>query len=416
MYFIEYEPYGIILLIGIILILVKVLGELFERISLPAIFGEILLGVILGPILGIIELSSNGNQKTLCTEVIKLLGEIGAVFLLFLIGFTKIDIKRLHVSIKQALPVTVLGTVFPFIGGFIAAYLFSLISGDFASIFNKNSQMKGCLLIGIALSATSIGVSVRTLMDLRYIATKIGATVLFAAVLDDFLSIIILAVISGVITTDTISYLAIRNTLVNLLTFCIVVFLLGKYFFPMIARLSDQMITEEANFGIILGVLFAFSFLTEKFGLSMIIGAFLFGVSISTISRLKTESVIHKVSGLSNGFFIPFFFLNIGLLFDFKAITSTGVFAIILVVSVIASQIIGGFFGGKISKFSNKDSFIIGTALVPRNELTLVIITMGIKLGVLSSKVFSTIVLVTIITTIITPLLLKILIKKDGHQ
>lgn len=412
MYFIEYEPYGIILLIGIILILVKVLGELFERIGLPSIFGEILLGVILGPILGIIELSSNGNQKTVCAEVIKLLGEIGAIFLLFSIGFSKIDVKRLNVSIKQALPVTILGAVFPFIGGFIAAYLFPLTSGD--SIFNNNLQIKGCLLVGIALSATSIGISVRTLMDLRYIATKIGATVLFAAVLDDFLSIIILALISGIITTDAISYFAMWNTIVNLLTFCIIVFLLGKYFFPMIARLSDQMIIEEANFGIILGVLFAFSFLTEKFGLSMIIGAFLFGVSISTIPRLKTESIIHKVSGLSNGFFIPFFFLNIGLLFDFRAITNTSVFAIVLVVSLITSQIIGGFFGGKISKFSNKDSFIIGTALVPRNELTLVIITMGIELGVLSSKVFSAIVLVTVITTIITPLLLKILIKKEG--
>lgn len=389
--------------LGLILILVKVLGELFERLKLPSIFGDISLGIILGPLLGVIIITPNNNMSALA-ETIKILGEIGAIFLLFSIGFAKVDFRKIPVSIRKVLPVTILGSTFPFLAGFITVYIFS-------KTISPTAPIKSALLIGTALSATSIGVSVRTLMDLKYIATTVGATILFGAVIDSFISMGVLSIVAGIIQTDTVSLFSIGITIIALVSFILFVYLLGKFFFPLLAKLADKMIVEEATFGIIIGTLFVFAYLTHLFGMSMIIGAFLFGASISMVPRLKTDVVVHKVRGIADGFFVPFFFLNMGLMFDFKAIVDVGIFGIILLLSLIISQIMGGFLGGKIGGFDIKDSFIIGTALIPRNELALAVTTIGLEMKILNTQIFSSLVLIALITTILTPLLLKLIIK-----
>jgi len=157
-----------------ILILIKLIGEVFERIRLPSIFGEIILGVILGPGLGLIILSTPDGILTHSAAVIKLLGEIGIIFLLFSIGFEKIELERLAGSIKRSLPIAVFGTIFPFLGGFLAAIVFS------STIFHQ-SIINGALLIGLTMSITSIGVSLRALIDMRYLATAAGSTILISA-------------------------------------------------------------------------------------------------------------------------------------------------------------------------------------------------------------------------------------------
>jgi Kef-type K+ transport system membrane component KefB len=173
------------------------------------------------------------------------------------------------------------------------------------------------------------------------------------------------------------------------------------------------MMVEEASLAIIIGILFVFSYLTDKIGLSTIVGAFLFGISISVTPRLKTETMIYRIRGISNGFFVPFFFLNIGLLFDFKSISDDiGIFGIMLIISLIISQIIGGFIGGKIAKFNLKDSLIIGVALIPRNELVLIIASVGLSLNIFTTNIFSTLVLLVIVSTLIAPLILRFIIHR----
>jgi len=168
---------------------------------------------------------------------------------------------------------------------------------------------------------------------------------------------------------------------------------------------------EEANFAFIIGILFILACLTEKMGLSAIVGAFLFGISISMIPRFKTETMSYRINGISNGFFVPFFFLNIGLLFDVKAMGNVGLFGVVLALSTNISQIMGGFIGGKISRFNLKDSLIIGIALVPKNELTLIIASVGLNMGILTKDIFSAIVLVVIVSVLITPLMLRFAIR-----
>lgn len=393
----------IFLELGLILILVKLLGELCERLRLPSIFGEISLGIILGPILGVIVLTPE-NAISSSAGIIKIFGEVGAIFLLFSIGFTKIDFEKISVSIKKVLPVTILGTIFPFAGGFLCSYIFS-------STLFPSLPVKGSLLIGIALSATSIGVSVRSLIDLKYITTMVGVTVLFASVLDNFLSLIIIAIATGIIQTGKVSFFSLGVTLSLLTAFVLLSYLLGKFIFPLMAKLIDKMIVEEATMGIIIGTLFVFAYLTHRFGLHMIIGAFLFGTAISIIPIIKTEVIVHRVKGIAEGFFVPFFFLNIGLMFDVKVFENVGLFAIMLLLAVIGTQIIGGFLGGKIAGFAVKDAIIIGITLLPRNEIALVITTIGLNLGILNTNILSAFILIALITTFITPLLLKLILN-----
>jgi Kef-type K+ transport system membrane component KefB len=397
----------VILIIGTILILLKIAGEIFERIGLPAIFGEIGIGIILGPVLGIIELSSSPSEQiTYSAHLIKILGEIGLVFLLFSIGFEKVEIGRLSGSITKAIPIAIFGAMLPFFGGFLVALLFS------ESIFPQ-FYGKGALLIGTALAATSIGVSLRTLMDLRYLATPAGNAILITAVIDSLTSLILLSVVMGIIQTGSICFYDITITLLKICVFALIVFFIGKYLFPILARLTDRMMVEEASLAIIIGILFVFSYLTDKIGLSTIVGAFLFGISISVTPRLKTETMIYRIRGISNGFFVPFFFLNIGLLFDFKSISDDiGIFGIMLIISLIISQIIGGFIGGKIAKFNLKDSLIIGVALIPRNELVLIIASVGLSLNIFTTNIFSTLVLLVIVSTLIAPLILRFIIHR----
>ncbi|MFH1860292.1 MAG: cation:proton antiporter [bacterium] len=395
----------VIFIIGIILILIKLIGEVFERIRLPSIFGEIILGIIFGPVLGIVIISSGDDTLTHSAAVIKLLGEIGIIFLLFSIGFEKIELERFTGSIKRSLPTAILGTIFPFLGGFLAAIIFS------STIFHQ-SPINGPLLVGLAMSTTSIGVSLRALIDMRYLTTAAGSAILIAAVAADFIGLIILSIIMGIVQTGNISFHSIIIILLGVAGFGLSIFLASKYVFPWLSRLIDRMIVEEASFAIIIGILFMLAYLTESMGLSAIVGAFLFGISISMIPRFKTETMSYRISGISNGFFVPFFFFNIGLLFDFKAIGNVGLFGVVLVLSIIISQIMGGFIGGKIGKFNLRDSFVIGIALIPKNELTLVVASVGLNLGVLTKDIFLAIVLVVIVSVLITPLMLRFVIRK----
>ena len=407
----------IILELGLLLVLAKIFGEAFERIRLPSILGEISLGVIAGPVLGIIIISQSAPILTIfavpqhneAVTVVEILAEIGAIFLLFSIGFEKVDIERLTISVRRALPVAIIGAAFPFSAGCMVAYTFS------SELFLKFSidPVMGSLLVGTALASTSIGVSARTLIDLKYISTLAGATVLFATVLDNVLSLGTLAIITGIVQTGSVSYENLFRVIGEIALFGLIIFIVGKFIFPLVAKFADKMIVDEAIIAIVTGSLFVFAYLTKVLGLHMIIGAFLFGLCLSVIPRLKTDAIVHKVRGISYGFFVPFFFINVGLLFDFGVIDEAGKFAVILLTALIVSQIASGFIGGVVSKFKLRDAFIIGVALIPRSEMALIVTTVGLGLGVLTTQVFSALVLIAVVTTIITPLMLRLVIKKE---
>lgn len=388
--------------LGLILIFVKIFGEVFERLSLPPLLGEILLGIVLGT-LGIVTID-NSSEVSL-GNIIYIFAQIGIICLLFMIGFEQ-ETKKFSEKIKQVIPIEILGMLFPFIGGFFVTYFFG------ENLFTD--PLRGALFVGTALAATSLGVTARTLIDLGYILKPPGIAIITTAIVDAFVGLLFFAIMYGIIEQGNIEIEKIKDTTILLILFLIIVYVFGKFVVKWIAKFLDKMIIKEGTFGILMGILFIFSFLSNEFGMSMIIGAFIFGFSISTVPRVKSDAITNRIKGISSGFFIPFFFVYIGLLFKFDTLMETGIFSILALLFLIVFQIVGAFLGAKFSKFNNQDSLIIGVGMIPRNELMLIIGTMGFTLNLYKADVFSTFVLISIITTLITPLLLMALIKRKG--
>ncbi|MFN3527868.1 MAG: cation:proton antiporter [Candidatus Altarchaeaceae archaeon] len=393
----------IILGLGLILIFSKIFGEIFHKLSLPPLFGEILVGIIIGT-LGIASI--NESSELSLGNFITVLAQIGIIFLLFRIGFEEIETKNFSKIVIGVLPIEIIGIIFPFLGGFIACYFFA------DNLFTDS--FKGALLVGTALAATSLGVSVRTLMDLKYISTKPGMAIVTVGVVDGFIGLIFFAIIYGIIQYDTISLEDIKDILLLFLLFFIFIYIFGRFIVWRIAKIVSEMTVEESVFAIIIGLLFIFSFLSDKIGASVLIGAFILGFALSKVPQFKTSETIQKIKGISYGFFIPFFFVYIGMLFKFEALTDINIliFGFLLLTFLILFQIVGAFIGAKISKFDNKDSLIISVGMLPRNEIMLIVGMIGLELSLYKGDIFSAFILISIFTTIITPLILRMIIKR----
>lgn len=376
----------ILLVLGFILVMAKVFGEIFERFKFPAILGELFVGIIFGPqMLGYIQLNS----------LLETLSEVGLIFLLFIIGYEKVSIQKFSTVMRNALPITFFGAVVPFMGGFILSYLLGM--GTLASLF-----------IGTALSATSIAVSARTLLDLDYLTTPIGTTIIAVAVLDDIASIMMLIFLGTMVGGFSSSALA--GTIFQIIIFLIVVLLIRKYILGWVARILDGFKVREATTGIILGIILGFSYFAQKLGVSEIIGAFIIGLLFSEIPLFRSTTTLEKLKGISHGLFIPFFFVYLGALFDFHLIIrdpETIRFAGLLIVVLIVVQILGGFMGGKLVRFSNRESLMVGVVLIPRNELLLVITSAGLTVGAFGNEILSSMILLVMVTTVLTPILLR---------
>lgn len=332
---------------------------------------------------------------------------MGAIFLLFSIGFEKIDIEELKDSIKKATPIASLGILFPFILGFVSVYIFASGLG-----LRDNEIFAAALIVGTALSATSIGVTIRTLLDLRYFKTIAGSTILFAAILDNIMVLTLLAIITSFAMTGTVSIMNAVTILLYFLIFTVIVYITGKYILPNTANIIDRLNTEESNFAIMISVAFIFAVLAEFFHLHMIMGAFLVGVIFSEIPVFRTEDMSHKVNAISHGLFIPFFFVYVGTLFSFRTIENVQEFALVLIILAMIGKALGGFLGSLWMKINMKDSSVIGIGLIPRNEVILVVAAIGIEQGIITEPIFASLVLTAIITTIITPLLLRLVISR----
>lgn len=385
----------ILLVIALAILLAKVLGEIFQRFEFPAVLGELLAGIILGPsIFSIIDPSD---------PIISWIGVTGSIFLLFSIGFGRVDLRELRYYIKNSTSIAFLGVFIPFVMGYLLVTRSAESTGHLLN--------PGAILVGTALAATSVGVSIRTLLDLRYFKTVAGNTILLVSIIDDILVLVLLTLVSSM-WMDTAEANSLAMTIAGLIFFLLAVCILARYIIPGLSRYIDTMVVEESNFSFMLVVLFIISLAAEFFGLHFIVGAFIAGLIFSQIPTFKTDDIVHKTEGISKGFFIPIFFIYVGSLFDFQVLTKASWFTVQLIILAVGSKFIAGYLGSRIMKLGKKDSWIVGLGIVPRNEVLLVVATIGIGLGIISPEIFSALILTAIATTILTPILLRIVIMR----
>jgi Kef-type K+ transport system membrane component KefB len=401
-----------LLLVALALILARIIGYLFYKIKQPVVIGEILAGILLG---GIIVYVFSGQNLIVLDYKIPLpnfnysnnqfnpfyfLAELGILFLLFISGL-EINIKRLKKMEKPASIIAIGGVIFPLILGFIAAY-----------IIIPELNFHEAIAVGLILTATSVGVTVRALMDLGLIHTDISATILSSAVIDDVLGIILLAL---ALTIEKSIY-DVAWVGIKIVIFFLIFLILGLKFIDRILGLGEKINLPKAFLSISLAILLIYSFFADKAGISGIIGAFVAGVLIG--QNVRSAKIVDEVKAIGYGLFIPIFFVWVGtriwdpcICWEFSKLTFVIELSLILIVIGIIGKIIGCGIGAKIVKMTNKEALQIGIGMIPRMELALIIATAAVTRGFIGADIGTQIIAATIILTIVTTLIAPILIK-----
>ena len=399
------DLFDVLLLVAIALIFARLLGYLFSKLKQPAVIGEILAGILLG---GIVLFYFSGQKYTFMNYTIpipelsfytgefNLLAQIGILFLLFISGL-ETSISQLKKTGKSSTFVAIGGVVVPLVLGFISGYLLGF-------------SIQESVVIGLILIATSVGVTVRTLMDLNVLDTDAASTILGAAVIDDIIGILLLAFAIGIGSLMDAVWIGAR-----IIIFFLIFLYLGLKVIDKILDLGDRIHLPKAFLSISLSILLIYAFFADKAGISGIIGAFVAGLLIG--HNVKSNKIIDDVKALGYGFFTPLFFVFVGsnLWADSSSdISSYGpilIFAAVIIFVSIIGKILGCGIGAKLSGMSGRESLQIGVGMIPRMELALIIVTAGISHQILIGEIAHQILVVTVLLTIFTTLLAPVLIK-----
>jgi Kef-type K+ transport system membrane component KefB len=401
-----------LLLIFIAFLAAKVGGEIMERLRLPAVTGELVAGIALGPTLL--------NLITSDQEFFEVLAQLGATFLLFTVGM-ETKVSELRKVGMVATSVAVLGVVVPFIMGYYVSLL--LFSSSLEAMF-----------IATALVATSVGITARVLEDLGMIHSLEAKIILGAAVVDDILGMIVLTLVSGM-AVGGLTWISVVIVIAEAVCFVAIVTIIGTrvvkyasgkrevrfdktvngayaihYSTRAFRRDSwfDRLRQRQAPFVIILLVMFGLSALASYIGLAAIIGAFFAGLLFSDTK--ETYELEHKFEPI-NIFLVPFFFVVMGARVDLTGSVDVILIAIAITVVAILSKLIGCSLGA-ITK-GEKTAMIVGAGMVPRGEVGIVVAMIGLSMGTIEESVYSIIVLVSIVTTLYAPFLLRTVIKAE---
>ncbi len=383
-----------ILAISLLILAARLGGLISKRLNQPAVLGELLAGVLLGPtLLGFFTLPWFTDSHL--PENIAHLSELGVIFLMFLAG-VEIDLGEMLKTGKAAALAGTLGVVVPIVLGTGAALMFAF--GSLEAFF-----------LGIVLSATSVSISAQTLLELNVLRRRESLTLLGAAVFDDILVILVLSVFLALGASSGASQGigAVAAVLGRMALYLILATLLSLWLIPpllaRIRRLEVQHGVISAT--IVLALLFAWS--AEVLGgVAAITGAFLVGLAFGR-SSLRHE-IEHGLAALTYGFFVPLFFVSIGLNADVRTVTgSYALFAVVLILVAIVSKIVGSGAGAWWGGLTRTESLRLGLGMVSRGEVGLIVASVGLSHGLLDDQMFAQIVLVVLATTLVTPLLLR---------
>lgn len=365
----------------IVLIAAGVGRIISRRVGQPVILGEILMGMLIGN-LGIVNL----------TGILSDLADIGVLILLFSAGFS-ISMVRLKRFGKSSSLVAILGVIIPFALGFFASSYFG-----FARLPS--------LFIGGVLVATSVSLQTAILKSLRMLRSNIGTLIIESAVIDDILGIIILAILGGLATAAGGVFLNLSWIILGAVALFALSLTLG---IKLARRLSATVHLREDDLLLLtLIIIFSFGLFAKGVGLEMIVGSFLAGLILS--ESLFAREIIEEIVSFGEAFFVPIFFVVMGLRFDVHAFADIGTLAMVILGVAIVSKIIGCGLGAKLSNFGWKASLATGVAMIPRAEVALIIAKIGHENGIIGSEVVSLVLTLVIVTTLVTlPLLQRFL-------
>jgi Kef-type K+ transport system membrane component KefB len=369
-----------------ILVGAKIAAQISYRVGMPAVFGELLLGLILGPsLLGWLAPS----------ETLQLLADIGVILLMFMAGL-ETDTLALRQAGKVSMLTAVGGVVLPLVAG--------LLIGEAVGM-----EWHHALFLGAVLTATSVSISAQTLRELGRLRSREGSTILGAAIIDDVLGVLVFALVMSLSGEGNIYW-----TLGKMILFFPVAWFIGDKVVPLLVRWERHLHHREASLALLLGLVLVYAWAAEALGsVATITGAYLLGV---VVARHADEGhIVHDgTASLGYGFFIPIFFINIGLQAQAAGLIAAPLFTIAIIVIAVLTKIVGGGLGARLGGFNNRSSFQIGVGMVSRGEVALVIAGAGLAAGLVDASLFSILVVVTLATTLVTPPLLRLAFGKQA--
>ena len=389
--------------VGILLFAAKVMAEIFLRIKLPIVLGELLAGMIVGPFALGAYLVVDGRHLLEINDEIKVLGEIGAIVILFMAGL-EMTPKEFLKGGKNSFIVGTMGVVVPFFAGFAVFQFFG---------FDALQSM----LIATALTATSIAISIQVLSEFGKIKSREARLIIGAAVVDDILAIAVLSVVSSIAVgeggVDALEITDVIFTILQVLAFFGIMMIVAVVVIPKVVTPRIWKAKGSVE-GIATASFFGAAAVAGIIGLSPIVGAFAVGMALSTSKVFeKIESYIGKIGLI----FAPLFFAIIGAQVDLRAVNWE---IISLSGIVIAIAIVTKLFGcGIPAMILMKDKVLgmrVGIGMISRGEVGLIVAGVGVSTGILTNDVYSTIVIMVAVTTIITPIWLKIEYKKEQKK
>lgn len=393
-----------IIAVGILLFSAKIMAELFLRLKLPIVLGELLAGIIIGPFaLGAFFIY---HEKPLMeiTEELKVIGEIGALVILFMAGL-EMTPKEFLKGGKAAFIVATAGVVVPFFAGLVAFQMFG---------FDALQSM----LIATALTATSIAISIQVLNEFGKIKTPEARLIIGAAIIDDILAIAVLSVVSsiagnGIGAIENIDIANVTITILQVLGFFAImlvtaVIIIPKFITPKLwkAKGSVEGIATASFFGA--------AAVAGSIGLSPIVGAFAVGMALSATKIFENiRNYIEKVGLI----FAPLFFAIIGAQVDLRVVNLEIIILSGIIISIaIVTKLFGCGLPAMLFLKSKRQGYRVGIGMISRGEVGLIVAGVGISSGILTSNVYSTIVIMVAATTIITPIWLKIEYRKEQKR
>ena len=383
----------------ILLVSARFFGEIFERFKQPAMIGEIIAGIFLGPsLLNLIHR----------TEEIKVISELG-VFLLVILAGLEINIDDILKSLRgRNLLISIMAFFLPILCGFGVGYMFG-------------QEAMTTVFIGLCVAITALPVSIRILMDLGKINSEVGQKIISVAIFDDVLALTVLGVLLNIKDTDMSMAVILQVTAISLLKligFIIIlsfsylmikrVSLKGNYFEEYLNRFLLFLKGKEPLFALFFAFVLLFATVTESLGFHFIIGAFFASMLISStvIGEDNLKNIESTTSSIAMGFLAPIFFAGIGLEFNISSIENIGLLVAVVLVSYL-SKIVGGYLGGKMAGLDRRFSLLMGIGLNARGIMELVIANIAYKAGLINLEVFSILVIMGVLTTLTTPLMLR---------
>ncbi|HBE82393.1 MAG: cation:proton antiporter [Blastocatellia bacterium] len=365
----------------------KLMAELFERLRQPAVVGEILAGVIVGPsVLGWVRPS----------EIIGIVAEIGVIFLLFMVGLETKPQSVYRVG-KKAMLVGTLGVILPFIAGYFIALLWG---GSFIE----------AMFIGAALVATSVGITARVLGSMDLLDKETSRIILGAAVIDDILGLIILSVVSAMSSGD-INYLELGKTAALAIAFTLLVAVLGARMMNKVAPKVSNLRVSKPFFNVGLILCLGLSVASIYVGVAAIIGAFLAGMAMAEAT--EDNPGMHKLTSGVTEFLVPFFLVNIGMQLNLAVFKDASFLLLAFVITFFA--VITKFIGCSIGAWglTRREMAQVGVGMIPRGEVGIVVAQIGLGLAVITERFFAAVLFMAVATTLIAPPLIKYFYAED---